>query len=1044
MPDPSRATTLTGRLVRLGFTDARRAENLLADKALTALLGDITATHPLLDALALAADQDHALLGIVRLCEAISEQPVATSQRLAATLRHLVEPDTPPVPPANLPVVINQRVRQLIGLVGLSTALTDELIRRPELLEDIVDETPGTALSEAQIRALLLESVDADPATTTPIAGQTCDSAALPEDPTYYIDAMRREYRRLLMKVAATDLAHEQPTDIMPDVAASLADLAAGALEASLAIARFNHPTHGTEVRLSVLGMGKCGGRELNYVSDVDVIYVVEPTDGHTEDQACEVGATLAQDLAVACSGVSTEPALWPVDAALRPEGKNGPLVRTLASHVSYYERWAKTWEFQALLKARHVAGDAELSTAYLDVLNPMVWTAVERDNFVEDAQAMRRRVEEHVPAQEAARQIKLGKGGLRDVEFTMQLLQLVHGRSDDTIHSATTLTALEQLVAGGYIGREHATRLASCYRLLRTMEHRIQMRRMHRSHLIPTQERELEILGRAMNMRRDSAKTVVNAWKNTRRDVRSLHEDMFYRPLLPATARLSADEASLAPKAAQARLRAIGYRHPEGAMRHISALTDGVTRRASIQRHLLPVMLGWFAEGADPDAGLLAFRTLSEELGTTHWYLKMLRDSGQVANRLAYLLSTSRYVSDALSRSPESVAWLDNDTDVTIRSKERLASELDAILTRADDAATATTLIRAIRRRELARTATAKLLGLTEPRAVAHGITDAADVTMDGALRIARHVVTQAMSLDTVPAQFAIIAMGRMGGREMGYGSDADVMFVYHPINGAQEQVANQYALQLATAVKKILTDANPEPSLDVDADLRPEGRSGPLVRSLDAYREYYERWFQPWEQQALLRARAVAGDNELREQFTELIDPLRYPQGGIPSSTVREIRRIKARVEAERLPRGVHPNHHLKLGRGAISDVEWLVQLIQLEHGHRVSGLRTTETLRALQAATDAGIVSPEDATFLRHAWQLASDLRDANVLWSGRTTGAHVDVLPQDRVSLGGVGRVLGYTSDSAHLVEEDYLRAARRARNVMERLFYGIDE
>lgn len=223
---------------------------------------------------------------------------------------------------------------------------------------------------------------------------------------------MRREYRRILIKVAATDLAHDQPADILPDIAAALAALAAGALEAALAIARLRHPTHGKEVRLSVLGMGKCGGHELNYISDVDVIYVVEPNEGYSEDEACAVGTILAQDLVHACSGVFGEQALWPVDAALRPEGKQGPLVRTLSSHTSYYERWAKTWEFQALLKARHVAGDQALSSAYLDAVTPLVWTAVERDHFVEDAQAMRKRVEEHVPAQEAARQIKLGKGG--------------------------------------------------------------------------------------------------------------------------------------------------------------------------------------------------------------------------------------------------------------------------------------------------------------------------------------------------------------------------------------------------------------------------------------------------------------------------------------------------------------------------------------------------------------------------------------------------------------------------------------------------------
>ena len=215
-----------------------------------------------------------------------------------------------------------------------------------------------------------------------------------------------------------------------------------------------------------VIGMGKCGGRELNYVSDVDVIYVAEPVDGVDEAEALAVGARLAAGLARACSTPSVEPALWPVDAALRPEGKNGPLVRTIASHKAYYERWAKTWEFQALLKARPLAGDRALGQEYVEMTQPFVWGAVTREHFVEDSQAMRRRVESHVPAAEADRQIKLGVGGLRDVEFTVQLLQLVHGRADESIRSPSTLTALAALAAGGYVGRSHAAQLAVCYRL--------------------------------------------------------------------------------------------------------------------------------------------------------------------------------------------------------------------------------------------------------------------------------------------------------------------------------------------------------------------------------------------------------------------------------------------------------------------------------------------------------------------------------------------------------------------------------------------------
>ena len=303
----------------------------------------------------------------------------------------------------------------------------------------------------------------------------------------------------------------------------------------------------------AVIGMGKTGGRELNYVSDVDVIFVAEPREGVDEAERHRRRHRTGHPPHAGLLDVTGEGTLWPVDAALRPEGKNGPLVRTVESHRAYYERWAKTWEFQALLKARPVAGDRELGPDLHRAVNPMVWQAASRDNFVEDVQAMRRRVEQHVPAGEADRQLKLGPGGLRDVEFSVQLLQLVHGRSDDSLRSGTTLEALDALARGGYVGRDDAATLDASYRLLRTLEHRIQLFRLRRTHLMPTADGDLRRLGRALGHRSDAAKAVVTQWQQQAREVRRIHERLFYRPLLAAVARLSASDARLAPEAAQA-----------------------------------------------------------------------------------------------------------------------------------------------------------------------------------------------------------------------------------------------------------------------------------------------------------------------------------------------------------------------------------------------------------------------------------------------------------------------------------------------------------
>jgi glutamate-ammonia-ligase adenylyltransferase len=1011
-----RGSTLAGRLTRAGFADVARAERLLADAALTALVALVPERDApaLLPALAETADPDQALLCLAKLAAALD----GDEDRRLRLARVLAGDD------------VSARDR-LLAVVGASIALGDDLSAHPEHLDVLLDETPGTGVPAREVRAELLAAVGAAPEADVPVAALAGTDG---------VDAMRRAYRARLQRIAATDLTSGEPLTRLPGVAAALADLAAAALEAALALARAELEDHGASVRLAVIGMGKTGGRELNYVSDVDVIYVAEPVDGADEAEALAAGTRLATALARACGGPSGEPELWPVDAALRPEGKDGPLVRTLDSHRSYYERWARTWEFQALLKARPLAGDRALGDAYVAATNPMVWQAVRRENFVEDSQAMRRRVERNVPAAEADRQIKLGVGGLRDVEFTVQLLQLVHGRADEDIRSGNTLTALAALSAGGYVGREHAGQLAVCYRFLRALEHRIQLHRLRRTHLMPTGEADLRRLARSVGMRAEGADGLVERWRQVRRDVRHLHEELFYRPLLPATAQLSAAEVSLAPEEARERLAAIGYRDPAGAARHIAALTEGVSRRASIQRQLLPVMLGWFADGPDPDGGLLAFRRLSETLGGTHWYLKLLRDSGTAAERLARALSTSRYVADALARSPESVAWLGDDAELEPRSADRLTAEADAVLTRADEPVPAATALRALRRRELARTAVADVLGVVTGSRASRSLTATADVLIAGALRVAVAEERAARGLDAAPTALLVVAMGRMGGREMGYTSDADVLFVHHPLPGSDPVLAQEFATGTATRLRALLGAVGPEPALEVDADLRPEGRNGPLVRSFDAYAEYYARWSLVWESQALLRARPVAGDAALGERFVALVDPLRYPAGGLDGAGVREVRRIKARVESERLPRGVDPTRHLKLGRGGIADVEWTAQLLQLQHAHAVPGLRTTSTLEALAAAAEAGLLDPEDAAVLVEAWDLASRLRDALVLWTGRT-GGHADVLPHDRRVTSGLAAVVGYPSGSGQELEDTWLRVSRRARVVVERVFYS---
>jgi glutamate-ammonia-ligase adenylyltransferase len=491
----------------------------------------------------------------------------------------------------------------------------------------------------------------------------------------------------------------------------------------------------------------------------------------------------------------------------------------------------------------------------------------------------------------------------------------------------------------------------------------------------------------------------------------RRLHEKLFYRPLLDAVARLPSDVARLTPEAARARLEALGYRDPAGALRHIEALTSGLRRRAAIQRTLLPVLLGWFADAAEPDAGLLAFRQVSEALGETPWFLRLLRDETKAAERIAYVLASSRYAAGLLLRAPEAVAIFADDAELVPRTLASLRSEMIAAARRHETSAEqASVAVRSVRRRELLRVAAANVLGLIGLAETADALTAITTASLDAVLAAAVAKIEMELR-QPLPTRFAVIAMGRYGGHESSFGSDADVIFVHDPRpcpDADGERRASDAAQAVGTELRRLLQIPAPDPPLLVDADLRPEGRQGPLVRSLAACRAYYERRAAPWESQALLRAEFAVGDAELGAEFIALADQYRYRDGGIGEREVREIRRIKARVEAERIPRGADRALHLKLGPGGLSDVEWTVQLLQLRHGFAVPALRTTRTLAALDAAVDAGLLDAADAAALTAAWQLAAQIRNAIMLVRGRAG----DTLPARHDELTAVARLLGY--------------------------------
>ena len=953
----SRSNPLS-ELARLGFESL--TETVTKLDSLVALVGDWG--HAALEPLSKAASPDRALNALLRLAE---KEPKLTKKCLSNP---------------------NSSLR-LCRVLGVSDETVEILLRDLGLIEMFLK--PPTLPS-----------------------GEVLSSSR---------SDLRKSYRKSLVSVIDFDLSSESPLDAFQSVAASLADLTDRTLAAALIVAKNELLAEGklddrslSECQLAVISMGKTGARELNYISDVDVIYVADGSGDYLD-----VATKLATRMAACIYEPGVEPGLWQVDPNLRPEGKSGALVRSLDAHIAYYEKWAEPWEFQALLKARFSAGNQQLGNKYIEKIKPLIWAYPERSRIVESTRHLRKRVLENLSKDEIQRDIKLGRGGLRDVEFTAQLIQLVHGVGEESLRVMDTLSALDSLSDAGLIARQDRQALKASYQFLRVVEHRIQLARLRRTHLIPIDDSELRAIARGIDLSW-SAEDLRKKLESTRHEVALLHDSVFYRPLLAATAQLSHGEVKLSDEAISSRLAALGFVDSAGAIRHISALTGGVSRRATIQKTLLPVLIRWMAEGIEPDRALLSFRRLSEALGETHWFLRMLRDSSGAAERLMKVLSSSSFIARMLEHIPDSSAWFGDADSLTPLSLEKLTQEMNSVIERASDDEAAE-LLRQIRRREVLRIAIGAVLGNLTLSQISAGLSDLVDSYLLAALGLARRQLNSRMN-------FGIVAMGRWGGRELGFGSDADAMFVYQ----SEESDAQLEAEKIASFIMSMTKDSLLE--FELDLGLRPEGKNGPRVRSLESYQAYYEKWADTWEFQALLRARVLGADDDLANKFTSLIDRYRYPVE-LSALQLTEIRRIKARVESERLPMGADPARHLKLGRGSISDVEWVVQLYQMKLAYQKPELRVLGTLEALEHLEKLGEFSQEQAENLRAGWLIASRCRSALVLAIDKL----VDLLPTDRRALEATARILEYKPGAAAELEADYLAATRKARRAYEQLF-----
>jgi glutamate-ammonia-ligase adenylyltransferase len=828
--------------------------------------------------------------------------------------------------------------RSAVRLLGFSRAAADLLVAHPEDAQALADLRPRTRTElDAELGADVERSGVAD--------------------------GLRRFRRRAMLRVAARDLGGAPFEEVVAEITA--------VAEACLAWAVAEAAPEG----VAVIGLGKLGGAELNYASDVDVLFVHE---GAGAERACAAVVRLLSE-------PTREGIALRVDPTLRPEGRAGALSRSLEAMREYYTAHAATWERQAMIKARPVAGDEALGAAFVELVTPFVYPERLDPGAIDEVRRTKVRLEEYVRARgKAGTEVKRGRGGIRDVEFSVQLLQIVHGRRDERLREPNTLRALRALAEEGYVAPGDAEALADAYRFLRTLEHRLQIVRDLPTHELPLDRAARHTLARSLGLA--GAEALAGEVERRTTLVRGLHERLFYRPLLEAFAGATAPRPGVDREPTEELLGALGFARPAAAYEVLRRLVDPTSRLGKVLAHVFPVMAPALALGASPDAALVRLERVVAAAGGSEELADVLATDPTTARRLAHLVGASSFATDLLVALPERALALEDGRE-PVDAQAALASVV-------------------------ARHASREL----EPRATGLALAEVAD-----------RVVREALEAAEPDLPFAVIGLGKLGAQELNFASDLDVVFVYE----GEGQDAFRRGSRIAERVIAGIHAAGWEP----DADLRPEGRAGPLARSFAAYLEYWERYAQTWEFQALTRARFVAGDQALGRRFCSFAEDFAYPEY-LPVERVGEIRRMRERIERERVRPPEAARFHFKLGTGSLADVQFAVELSLMRFGGRYPEVRTRRTLEAIERLAEARLIEDSAALALGEAFVFLSDVKDALEI----DRRVHAEAIPASPAEQLELARRLGYEEYPRQTFLEDYRRITRRARRAMERIFY----
>ncbi len=957
------------------------------------------------------------------------------------------------------------KTEALVTLCGSSELLVGSVMKHPEFFEALFFGGELQLVKKADV-----------------IYGELKEAVSGITDPGEAAMVLRIYKQREFLRIGLRDLLGLAD---LQEVTASISDLAGASLDAAFEVslnelkARFGAPIYTDingnekEAEFTIIGMGKLGGRELNFSSDIDIIFIYETEEGETAGVEGRPGSgtdfhsffvKLSTKVSKLINDVTEEGFIFRVDLDLRPDGRSGAMACSLGSAETYYESWGRTWERSAMIKARPVAGSTTLGGEFLKMIEPFVFRKYLDFTTVEEIKEMKEQVDLALLKRSPGTiDVKLGEGGIREIEFFCQALQLIHGGTAKEIREKGTLNALINLNKAKLLDDEAASILRDGYIFLRNTEHRIQIVEGRQTQAIPARDGEVRRLAKMMGFKKEGDKAASRAfmdeYEKITGSVYEIYRSLFYDPSeeisdgVDKEFRLlltpdSDDEETIE------RLKNLGFSGTEEVLGSIKFFRDFTTkarlnpRGRLIFEKLVPFMLKEAAATPNPIAALSYLARFTAAIPAKTTFFALLFENPRVTELLVKIFGSSEFLARTLIDRPGAVDnLLAKDLSTPVKSKAELKAELGVLVygASAGDFEGKLNALRRFKAHEFFRIGVNDLKGGLEPSLISAQMSSLAECALDAAIEISAGELGVRFGAPSGDACFSILGLGKLGAGELGFGSDLDLIFVYSDqeagaVTDGKKEISNaEYFVKLGQKIISVLTiRTNEGVVFPVDMRLRPSGSSGPLVISKTGFLNYQEGKAELWETQALIKARPAAGDKGFGRELEEALQRIIYSREP-GTEDISTLLKIRERMEKE-IAKESEDKYNIKTGLGGLVDIEFLAQIMQLKYASKYPSLMKHRTASALEALKDSGLISTEDYGDLSTTYSMLRGLEhNLRIVYDSSGVGAgEGGMIVRGTPELEALARSTGFkgSGDVSASVEllGDYLKRRTKVREL----------